>query len=292
MNEFFEKLAEETGTETSSEHLKLLGKRAAKLYVEKEASSLTDAVRSVLGEESLNRDQVQRVVEAANQSTWDQMFYGQGNSEAHFEPAAGDRILAALAESAVVTEPPVLDYYDDPKTVSSGPSIDDVAQILGIKEVPEYESLNPHGDAERNQVKTAAAEDLLRWTEDKLELAAKEASEQFYRMVKQAYLSGEGTIVQISRAVAAAVEHPEFAIGMMKTAAERLEAEGVVIDKKAEFEKLAEAVVVNHEHPLMQQAAALEKVAVAYARAMKGHSNATASSRRAKQALHDKFRGR
>ena len=56
MNSFFEKLANHNPRGESSEHLKLLGKRAAGMFVRDEVEDLTSVVQAVVGEEELNRE--------------------------------------------------------------------------------------------------------------------------------------------------------------------------------------------------------------------------------------------
>lgn len=291
MNTFFEKLANSSSPGQSSEHLKLLGKRAAGSFMRKEADSLTAAVGQVVEGESLNKEQVRRVAEMANQATWRELFHEGGDSETHFEPANAETILGELSAKPDerYDDAASLDYYND---VPNQTQDVDWAETFGVKaDSAEYEALSQTGEEEREQQKVAAALDFARHGVDRLAAELVVAGEDFYQMVKQAHLTDGLGILQISQAVGQATQDPAFAKMVMNSAAERLQGEGVAIDQRAELQKLAHPMVVNTEHPLMQQAAVLEKLAYAHYRSEEEHEKLQKSHRRATQALRDKLRG-
>lgn len=291
MNSFFEKLANSHLPGQSSDHLKLLGKRAAGSFMRKEADSLTEAVQRVVAEEDLNKDQVRRVAEMANQATWREMFHEGGNTDTHFEPADAAAVLGELAvkPDEVLEDSASLDYYNDvPNQVQDI----DWEEAFGVKEgTPEYEALTTGGDETREVQKVASALDLARYGVDRALADLVGVSEEFYQMVKQAHLNDGLGILQVSQAVGQAMQDPAFAKQVMGQAVERMQREGVRIDQSAELQKLASVMVVNTEHPLMQQAAVLEKLAYAYYRSSEEHGELQKRHRQATRALRDKLRG-
>jgi hypothetical protein len=287
-----EKLADASTSRSSSEHLKLLGKRAAGLFVRGEVDSLNEAVGRVVDEEDgLTRDQVQRVSEMANQATWDEKFHRGGDPATIFEPASSSHVLDSLAEKAVQVSEPSLDYSNDPPKEAIPDDVD-LAEMFGVKkDTPEYDALNPLGEVQATRENAKAASDTLRHTLDKLGSALHESGEKFYQMVKQAHLKYDHGVVQIAQAVALVTESPSFADEIMKTAAERLRSEGVAINTQKEMEKLAEAVVVDEEHPLLHAAASFEKAAQAYHKASRARDALEKENKRLDGYIRDKLRG-
>jgi hypothetical protein len=290
MDSFFEKLANSALESNSSEHLKLLGKRAAGLYLRKEADSLTDAVRGVVSEEDLTQDQVRRVTEMANQATWQEAFHEQGQRDTSFPPADADAVLGELAERpAVVSSDLPLDYYDD---VPNQTKDVDWANVFGVKaDTEEYEYLNPAQQEEATAVKTASAEALARFGADQILSDLVTTGEDFYGMVKHAHLTEGFGILQISQAVGQAVQDPDFGVALMRQTATRMEREGIRFNDKVEMEKVSHALVINTSHPLMLKTAVLEKLAKCYYTAGEAHKDLQSKHRGAVKMLRDKTRG-
>jgi hypothetical protein len=291
MNTFFEKLANSSLPGQTSEHLKLLGKRAAGNFMRKEAENLNEAVASVVQEENLNKDQVRRVAEMANQATWKELFHEGGERDTVFDPADAESVLGELSSTpdAVYDDARSLDYYND---VPNQTQDVDWEETFGVKEgTPEYEALSQTGEEESDLKKVASEMDLARYGIDKLSAELAVAGEEFYQMVKQAHLNDDLGVLQISKAVGQAVQDPAFAQQVMTQAAGRLQSEGVRFREEVELQKVAHPLVVNTEHPLMQKAAILEKLAYTHYRAKAEHGELQKKHRRATRALRDKLRG-
>jgi hypothetical protein len=290
MDSFFEKLANSSFGSQSSDHLKLLGKRAAGMYVRKEADSLNDAVRAVVGTEDLNKDQVARVAETANQATWNESFHKNGDNVS-FEPADATAVLGELEEKPEVIsdDQAGLDYYNDVPNQTRDVDWGDVFKVEDAS--PEYEALNPARQEQEAAEKTASALDMARFGVDQLIGDLATTGEDLYQMIKQAHLRDGFGILQISQAVGQAIEDPAFATAIMKQASDRLESEGVRFDQKGELQKLAHPLVVNTEHPLLVKAATLEKLAFAYYSAGEAHKDLQKRHRAVHTVLRDKLRG-
>lgn len=292
MSEFFEKLAHGTTLQPSSEHLKVLGKRAAGLYISKEAGTLTDAVHEVIAEEGdLNQDQVQRVAQMANQETWKSLFVENGDRQVQFEPADADSVLGLMAtkpEQNDLSGLGYLEFLQDP--VGETPE-GDLADAFGIKaEEAEYKALNPvHGEQVEVE-KTASARDTARYSVDNVAALLADAGEKLYGLVKRAHLDENCGILQISKAVASAMQDPAFARDTMQTLASRLEHEGVRFNHKEELSKIAHPLVVNGDHPLVKTAAEFERAAFAYYSSEEAHEKLSAAHTKAVKCLRDKLR--
>jgi hypothetical protein len=289
MDSFLEKLADSRIGGQSSDHLKLLGKRAAGLYMGKEADSLNAAVASVVGGEDLNRDQVRRVAEMANQATWREAFH-DGGEAVHFDPANADEVMGELAvkPEEVSDDFSSMDYLNDVPNQTQNVDWENVFEVKA--DTPEYDALNSVGEDEAKVEKVASALDLARHGVDRLLVELSDTGEEFYQMVKQAHLRDGYGILQISQAVGQAVHDPSYATTIMKQASERLQREGVTFNERRELEKLAHPLVVNTDHPLMQKAAILEKLSFSYYSASNRHEELRNAHRVAHKALRDKLR--
>ena len=293
MDSFFEKLANSSIGVQSSEHLRLLGKRAAGMYMRKEAESLTDAVRLSVEGEDLSKEQVQRISEMANQASWQTMFHESDNPDVHFEPANADDVIGSMAAKpdVVYSDAGALDYYSDVPN-QSVPADMDLAEAFGLKvDSPQYESINPTGEEQREVQKVASALDTARYGVDIVAGELAEAGETFYQMVKRAHLDDGLGLLQIAQAVGEAVQDRAYGVALMKQASARIGAEGVRFDEKGEMRKLAQLMVVNTDHPLMHQAAILEKLAYSYYSAEEELGTLRTRHSSATRTLRNKLRG-
>ena len=280
MDPFFEKLASTpTMAKGASEAVKLLAKRAAGLYINKEAETLNAAVRSLVAEHpELNREQIAHVAQQANQAAWDVLFH-QGGQNAEFEPASGDEVLAGLAERAQTVVAPNFDYLmDPPPQPMAEASLEELASAFGVKleDSAPIPQMSSGWEEKAEGEKVASAEDFLRHSLDRIEPLLREEEDRLYQHVKQAHLQHDHGILQISRAVAAVLDSPTFAVDLMQKMANRLLADGIQVDRQLELKKMAQVVVVDDDHPLLVSAVAVEKLAQACHKATVGHGKMNA----------------
>tara|TARA_Y100001973_G_scaffold100481_1_gene161674 strand:+ start:3052 stop:3927 length:876 start_codon:yes stop_codon:yes gene_type:complete len=285
-----EKQAGQFNKSDSSDHLQLLAKRAAGQFIGKDSDSLTSAVGDVIKGEGLNKDQIRRVSEMANQSAWKSMFVESGNRNTSFDPANADEIIGSLDKSPAEYSEPNLDYYKDHDSHSSD-SIDLESVFNTDSKADPIPHLNPTSSEEVAHEKAASVQGLTRYSLDALTLALNEVSEDFYGHVKVAHTTDGFGILQIAKAVSEAVGSEKFASSVMSAAANRLKDEGVVIKVATELSKSKEPVVVNTEHPLLLSAVKLEKLGMAYNKAKKLNKKAKADANDKRKALLDKLRG-
>jgi hypothetical protein len=291
MSDLLEKLASSAQKHESSEHLQLLAKRAAGMFTGDPKLSLTGAVSNAIGGEDLNKDQVRRVSEMANQSAWRELFVeGGGDANVSFAPANADEILENIAETPATTENPNVDYLQDPP--GERPPDVSIEEAFGVeKDPPQYDSLSPHTEAAQEQQKVAAAADVARHGADILLTDLQVTGEQFYNLVKQACIRDGHGILQISTAVGAVVESEKFATDLMCGTVTAMKEEGISFDMSKEMEKEARAVVANTDHPLLEAVVRLEKLAKAYTKADTAYANLKTKNSEALTYLRDKLRG-
>lgn len=294
MNDFLTKLANASSERASSEHLKLLGKRAAGIFSSGEAPSLNAAVTRVVESEALNKEQVSRITETANQETWKALFVENGERQIHFEPADAGAVLGELSSKPDVLDSRKLDALDFEQDVPTQRLPDvDLAEVFGVKSnTPEYEALSTTTEALQTVEKTSAAVDVARYGVDNAASLLAEAGEKFYHLVKQAHLNDGYGVLQISKAVATVLEDPTFAKDVMQKIAARLQSDGVKFNERVELEKVSHVLVVNHEHPLSQAAANFEQAAYAYYSSSEAHEKLAQAHRKATQTLRQKARTR
>ena len=291
MNDLLEKLAGSLNKRESSEHLQLLAKRAAGLYRGKESDSLTNAVHSVVSGEDLNKDQIRRVSEMANQATWKSMFVEDGNTDTNFTPASAEDVLGSMSETPTSVESPSIDYLADPPGEKTPEDID-LKDVFKVEdESKDYERLNPHTEEEVKLDKVASELDLARHGADRLLPELHSIGAEFYELVKQACIRDDNGIIQISKAVGQVVESEKFAHSVMESTVNSLKADGVKFDMQNELRKSAEAVVINTEHPLMIAAVKFEKVAQAYTRAMAAEKRLSKEHKESFDSLKASMRG-
>ena len=294
MNSFFEKLANSSSHGQSSDHLKLLGKRAAGMFSSGETGNLNDAVYQVVNSENLNKDQVARITEMANQETWKALFVDGGDRQVNFDPADPTVVIGQMsARPQVIDDDRLTDLDFSSDVPNQRPPMDEIAEAFRIsKDAPEYEALSSTTNELQSVEKTASAVDLSRYALDNAANLLAEAGETFYHLVKQAHLNDDHGILQIAKAVSSAVDDSAFARDLMQQVSLRLANEGVRFNERVELEKVSHVLVVNHEHPLLQAAANLERSAYSFYAADDAHEKLSAAHKKACYTLQSKMRKR
>jgi len=276
-----EKLASSPRKNNSSEHLQLLAKRAVSKFLSKESTNLTGAVTESIRGEGLNKDQMRRVSEMANQAAWKETF--SENRQVSFEPASHTDVINNFAERAEEVSAPRTDYLSDPP--KEQPKIDLEREFNLGEGAPEYPALNPHQNAKIEHQKAASAADVSRFVVDRVERQLPQVAEDFFFQVKQAHLLEEHALTKIARAVAE-VTDAAFAERAMLAVTEELTRQGVRPNIEKEKLAAAEDIYINSTHPLLESAVRFEKVAKAVVHARKRHLAATRKHNDTLNAIH------
>lgn len=270
-----EKLASSPRKNNSSEHLQLLARRAVGRFLAKESDNLTSAVSESIRGEGLNKDQMRRVSEMANQTAWKETF--SEDRQIHFEPADQNAVIESFSEKAEEVHPVSTDYLSEPPVEKQEV---DLHEAFGVQpESPAYPDLNPLRDAQEVSEKAASAVDKTRHTLDRIERELPGAAEAFFFQVKQAHLLEGHAITKIARAVAQ-VTDPSFASRSMKGALAELTRQGVRPNIGKEKLASAEDLLINTDHDLLHAAVQFEKVAKAVVHARKRHQVASIEYKR------------
>ena len=288
MNELLSKIASTSKQGPSADELKILSRQAVGLFTSKKEESLTDAVQSVVQDGNLNRDQVQRVAEMANQDAWRVLFTEGGGGDTQFEPADATRVLEEVADESRTVSSRALDYVSDPGERTPDMDLESIFNVSSDSE--EYESLNPHKEQQERHEKAASAEDLARRGVDKLYSEMHDAAEEFYGLFKQAHIRDGYGVLQVAKAVGEVVSSEKFATSITKTAASRLAGEGVKVDMAAEMQKATQPVVINTEHPLLESVTKLEKLSHVYNQVHSEYKSRAAETAKAEQELKESMR--
>tara|TARA_Y100000310_G_C20545262_1_gene745277 strand:- start:183 stop:1034 length:852 start_codon:yes stop_codon:yes gene_type:complete len=267
----------------SSDRITSLGRRAAQRFIDSDDRNLTAAVSSVVSEEGdLTREQIQRVAESANQAAWKSLFVeGEGDTGVHFDPASAGDVIEEVA-------PRVQEIQDVSSDYDSPPPMKDIDPLLDAFEsesADKYEELDPTARARGAHEKVSHARDLACTAVDSAYSTVNERGEKVYDLIKTALAEGE-SFVTVCKAAAAACDDPNFAEDLMKTAAQRLQSDGI-----KPLIKTAGAVVINEQHELVVGIREFEKAARAYVSASTVHGNLDRQSQKTLGYIRDKLRG-
>jgi hypothetical protein len=233
-----------------SERLEALGHEAAASFLAKEASSVQDAVNRVSSDNDLTPAQAHRVAEQANLHTWEALFGGGADPDASFEPADHAKTAASRRDPVPVRH--VNDDYLFPPNVVHVGVVEKVASV-----VDDYEALNPRADLvarykDLDAVLTKAASmdvDLrAQWAE-----VHPHFEDEFLRAVRDDGLP----VVKTAKVLADVSGDPLLVAGLVRDLLPRIGD----VDADAEMSKLASAVHVDIEHPLVAATVALSKLA-------------------------------
>lgn len=250
------------------EKLKLLGKRASAMFVER-GIPLTDAVVNVLSEESgLNKQHVQRVTEFANTYAFEDMFNKQAEHKVidfgEEGPADGSAVMKELGsrgmqehiKTASRKEPPRRRYI--PGQDSARESFGALTKTASAAR--EYPYADPYAElgSLREDVKRARDEMLTKVAQSGLEYEA--ASRQLYEMAKQAVLAGHNPA---EIAVIFSDRAPDVSIVKLalKEIASRMDYDTI---PAVPMTKTARLRVPNENHPLLRAFDEFTKVAAQY----------------------------
>lgn len=257
-----EKLAYLRNTSPSVDKLQVLGKRAAGRFLGGDADNLTDAVRDVVSDQDLNKEQISRVAQFTNQSTWKSSFVEGGDVNARFAPADSSQVIDSLTDRGhVQSTEGVSDYYSTPdNTWRESFDLDEILESFGEEKVASN-LLNPSYQAEKElrlaEQKVKVCETAL----NEFNFNMRDTAESFYDSVKQAHLGEGAGIAQMADALHWATGSEKWACAVMTSCKDRLIHQGVVIDGKEEMRKLASPSVMNVEHPVILEGLKFYKIA-------------------------------
>ena len=239
----------------TNEQIEYFGKEAAKTYIE-EGTDLNNTITKIAEEHALNRYEIDRIVEAANTSTYLSMFSNLDDKYIEFPVADAEKVAEYLQPSSPednfsdYDSPPEKDYAEIP-----------IFPVEGAEKTSSVQDEDPFStDNLRFRQRAKYAEQQLI---DKISLAENafsEETENLYHWVKQAVLTG----TRFGHIKIAMEQHSPgiFTEKFSELAKERLKKEDRRLDLSDTEEKLG---TVNKHNEILQQ---IDKLAVIYEEAI------------------------
>ncbi len=238
----------------TNEQIEYFGKEAAKTYIE-EGTDLNKTITKLAEEHALNRYEIDRIVEAANTSTYLSMFSNLDDKYIEF-PVANSEKVADYLQPSDADE--FSDYNEPPEK-----ELDEIA-IFPVEGAEKTSSVQDEDQFSANSLRFRqrakyAEQQLI----DKISLAENafsEETENLYQLVKQAVLTG----TRFGHIKTAMEQHSTgiFTEKFSELAKERLKKEDRRLDLSDTEEKLG---TVNKHNEILQQ---IDKLAVIYEEAI------------------------
>jgi hypothetical protein len=215
---------------------------------------LNDSIEKIASAHGLNREQMNRVVEATNTEVYVQMFNQAQDKYIQFQSADSEKIAENLFGSEKVSHVSDNDYQVPPTPVLS--SVEDMeAEEAALTKVAEVKPDNTtNTEALHEYYKIAALETRLEQSIDEVEMKYQHDASILYSMVKQAVLSGT-SFGDIERALTSVYDDQVIKINVQEIHTKLAEE---MYPRK--FDVVAHSVgTVNLENPLVKQASLLLK---------------------------------
>lgn len=277
MDIFEELLTGSQSSQVSPELLETLGKQAAKRFVE-QGEALNESIVKLAAQHSqLENEHIKRVVEFANNETFQQLFQKEADKNIHFPVADAGVVIRdlkdggspahdgkTLVNSSYGSEPSRSDAgmdalstaFSDAGTQNSDSSL---SKLAGVH--TEGVHANPADDVYDQHINLQAAHTKLAEAHESFDLALKAAKDDFYKQAKAELLSDEGACIDnIIQAVKIASPNDSTALALLKPMTEQLVREGVLSSE--DFSKTASVgTIINPAHPLVSAVAGIVKLA-------------------------------
>jgi len=259
---FMEKLAHiKVAERRETVPVQLLGKQAARRFLDGESGTMTEAVTEIVKEADLNPEHARRVAESGNQAVW--AHTKSSGERSQFEPANPDEVIGSLDRTPEDMGMPVLDYAQEPPGRVDAPE-GDLYSMFGLSE-PEQEKVASAKVGWRDVARIEGRMERARHDVDRLTLAMSSTGEELYQMVKQAHLEHGHSLGQMGRAVMDTCESSQFGARLVQQIATRADREGWYrLTDEQEKVASAEVLVIDHEHPILAAALSLETMATTH----------------------------
>ncbi len=239
----------------TNEQIEYFGKEAAKTYIE-EGTDLNKTITKLAEEHALNRYEIERIVEAANTSTYLSMFSNLDDKYIEFPVANSEKVADYLQPSKDADD--FSDYNEPPEKEFDEIAIFPVEGAEKTSSVQDEDQFSADNLRFRQRAKYAEQQLI-----DKISLAENafsEETENLYQLVKQAVLTGTrfGHIKTAMEQHSAGIFTEKFS----ELAKKRLKEEDRRLDLSETEEKLG---TVNKHNEILQQ---IDKLAVIYEEAI------------------------
>lgn len=252
----------------SPESLELMGKQAANLFLDEGVALNESVVKLASAHQDISHEQVKRVCEFANTAVYlathdKNKVAGAASSYPTFELADPNRVIQDLSDGArpTVLTPVDVSYGQQPLKKEKVSSAFSDAALAGLFGYTAEKAKVAHYTTDTAVSDVMATKDLLRGTKENLEhhaqsfeMAHKQASAEYYDLVKRHLLDG-GSFTDVMAAARASSSEDEKVASVMQPVVERLLSEKVASRHQLQagvrnLEKVAHRVI-NDAHPFV-----------------------------------------
>lgn len=212
---------------------------------------MNDSIEKLASDQGLNKDQISRVVEAANTEVYVQMFNQSPDKYVQFASADSEKIAEKIFGTEKVSQVSDSDYQEPP-TGTSLLEVDITEPLVKVAEVEPENKTNT--EALHEYYKLAALDTRLAQSLDEVEVNYQRDSAILYTMIKQAVLSGT-SFGNVEKALTSLYDDPVIQINI-KEAQEKFAEE--IYPRKMDM-SVTNVGTVNMENPIVKQAGLLLK---------------------------------
>jgi hypothetical protein len=298
MDVFEQLLTSGSSRSVNPETLEYIGKKASNEFLEKRASLNSAIVKLAAQHPELNNEHIHRIVEFANNATFQHLFEKDHDKNVHFDIADPGTIIRDLRDGGSPAHSGKVlhnnnDYHrlppreeksssmgmggtgtSDPQSgmadlfnrenfsgrMGQGEAVEKVASAAGLD--PSWEgSANPVNDIYAEHVKLTRARDELSAAYESSDMLLKQARADFYKAAKAEVIGQNGAGIDGVATVIQKLAGNKFAEQELYPVIERLIREGVSSDLLvSQFNKTA-GKLINPEHPLVLATAGMVKCA-------------------------------
>jgi hypothetical protein len=235
----------------SSYQLDMFARQAINAYLQNEVP-LNESITKIAEEHALNKEQIARVIEAANTNTYIDLFEKSADKYVQFPTADPNAIGTELPKVAQVSDS---DYSLEPPVEKV-----EIPENTGFEKVAEVQAEVTQEQIMRDYYRFKAAEAQLNnlLMDENVTFAAE--ADRLKDMIKQAVLSGE-TYSDVYSAVSSVSTDPVFTAAL-----KAVEEELAPVMPINSMLKTAQVVykTVNSKHPLIKQAQTLVTIIKEY----------------------------
>lgn len=225
---------------------------------------LNDSIEKIASQQGLNKDQISRLVEAANTDTYVQLFNQSDDKYITYDTADAEKIAERIFGTTKTAEVALDDYQEPP--------VRNMLEVNVSTEIPmekgaEYQPATTTNEELHEYYKVAALESRMAEKMDEIEVAFQKDNSILSSLIKQAVLGGT-SFGDIEKAVTTVYDSPVVKVGLQE-AQTKLASE---LYPKPLNTTITDFGTVNLENPIVKQAGLLLKHAEEFKKLKSKHA--------------------
>lgn len=228
---------------------------------------LNDTITKIAETHGLNKDQISRIVEAANTDVYVNLFNQAKDKYIHYETADTEKIANRIFKVEKTSEVPFNDYQEPP--VRNELEVPITESLFKTAEIEVNELPTTQSEGYHEYYKMAALESRLMERMDEIEVKYEQDSSILLAMVKQAVLGGT-SFGDIAKALTSVYDSPVITTNIDEIKTKLAEE----FNPRKLNEAITEIGTVNLDNPIVKQAGVLLKYAEEYKNLKSKHSEA------------------